>query len=110
MIFVSDDSSKQNGCTLQLRVSAKRTLNLVDQDFLDSSWKTQFPLSGNVLVLSQKSLTMEQLGNENSKVYMVKYRKGKKRENKNKFSSTLPCKIFLVSRRIQTGDIWIYGQ
>ena len=38
------------------RVSAKRTLNLVDWDFLDSSWKTQFSLSGNILVLSQNSL------------------------------------------------------
>ena len=58
------------------RVSAKRTRNLVDQDFLDSSYKTQFPLSGNVLDFSQNSLKREQSGKANSKFYMVKYRKG----------------------------------
>ena len=44
------------------RVSAKRTRNLVDQDFLDSSYKTQFPLSGNVLDFSQNSLKKGAIG------------------------------------------------
>ena len=91
---------------MSCRVSVKWTLNLVDQDFLDYSCKTYFHLSGNMFVLSQNSLTMEQSGKENSKFYMVEYRKG----YKGKIKIFFPASGWKIQRSVRFADTLLETQ